>query len=225
MADLIAADNSLLSILQRWGISLGFGEATVEEICTQHRISTNLFLEICNIYSFRNYTPQIEYLDEKDISNITAYLRASHKYYKEKCFPAIHNSIHTLVQELDAVSHRLIDKFYDDYDNEVNEHFKYEEETAFPYIDALLAHNAAYCNIPYRIGKFEESHSNISEKLNDLKNIIIKYLPRECAQELRFNILGEIYAVESDLSKHSSIENKLLIPLVEIMEKHNEQER
>lgn len=224
MADLIAADNSLLSILQRWGIGLGFGEATVGEICTQHGISTNLFLEICNIYSFRNYTPQIESLDEKDISNITAYLRASHKYYKEKCFPTIHNSIHALVKELDAVSHRLIDKFYDDYDNEVNGHFKYEEETVFPYIDALLTRTANSNDGLYSIVKFEENHSNISEKLNDLKNIIIKYLPRECAQEQRFNILGEIYAVESDLRKHSSIENKLLIPLVEIMEKHNEQD-
>lgn len=221
LADIIAADNRLLSILQRLGIRLGFGEATVSEICTRYGISTNLFLEICNTYSFRHHSPQIESLDENDIESITTYLRASHKYYNEVCFPTIHNSIHKLVNELDEVSHRLIDKFYDDYDNEVSSHFKYEEEVVFPYIEALKSQKNKEEGNPYTIKKFEQNHSNISEKLNDLKNIIIKYLPENSASSLRFEILQYIYVVESDLSKHSLIENKLLIPLVEIMEKHN----
>lgn len=226
LADIMAADNRLLSILQRLGIRLGFGEATVSEICTRYGISTNLFLEICNIYSFRHYTPQIESLDENDIESITTYLRASHKYYSEVCFPTIHNSIHKLVNELDEVSHRLIDKFYDDYDNEVTSHFKYEEEVVFPYIEALKSQSSKENEEnPFTIKSFEQSHSNVSEKLNDLKNIIIKYLPEDSATSLRFDILQDIYLVESDLCKHSLIENKLLIPLVETMEKRNGQSK
>lgn len=220
LAELIAADNSLLSILQRLNICLGFGEATVEDICTRYNISTGLFLEICNIYSFRYYQPHIDELDENDIASITKYLRASHKFYTEVCFPAIHNSIHNLVKELDDVNRRLIDKFYDDYDSEVNNHFRYEEEIVFPYIENLQKSERA-CGEAYHISKFEENHSNISEKLNDLKNIIIKYLPEEYSSALRFDILNDIYAVETDLRKHSLIENKLLIPLVEIMEKEH----
>lgn len=220
LAELIAADNSLLSILQRLNIRLGFGEATVEDICTRYNISTGLFLEICNIYSFRHYQPHIETLTESDVASITTYLRTSHKFYSEVCFPAIHNSIHSLVKELDDVNRRLIDKFYDDYDNEVTNHFKYEEEVVFPYIEAMQA-GGDIDDEAYHISKFEDNHSNISEKLNDLKNIIIKYLPEEHSSALRFNLLNDIYAVESDLRKHSLIENKLLIPLVEIMEKKN----
>ena len=55
------------------------------------------------------------------------------------------------------------------------------------------------------------------------KNIIIKYLNEEYSSPLRFELLGEIYNVENDLSKHSLIENKLLIPLVEKLENSNEQ--
>ena len=221
VADLIAADNSLLSILHRLDIRLGFGEATIQEICTRYNISTALFLEICNIYSFRHYTPHVEALEQKDIKNITTYLRASHKYYTEVCFPTIHESIHRLVKELDEVSRRLIDKFYDDYDNEVTGHFKYEEDTVFPYIETLLQGESDKNGEKYNISKFEENHSNISEKLNDLKNIIIKYLPEEHSSALRFEILNNIFTVENDLRKHSQIENKLLIPLVEIMERNN----
>lgn len=224
LAELVAADNTLLSILQRLNIRLGFGEATVQDICTRYNISTGLFLEICNIYSFRHHQPQIEMLTENDIASITTYLRASHKFYSEVCFPTIHNKIHSLVKELDDVSRRLIDKFYDDYDNEVSNHFRYEEEVVFPYIEAMLAGNKM-SDEAYQISKFEDNHSNISEKLNDLKNIIIKYIPEEYSSALRFGILNDIYSVETDLRKHSLIENKLLIPLVEIMEKKNGEDK
>ena len=41
-----------------------------------------------------------------------------------------------MVKGLDEVSRKLIDKFYDDYDNEASRHFEYEEKTVFPYIEA-----------------------------------------------------------------------------------------
>ena len=49
VAELIADDNDLLSILQRLGIRLGFGETTVDEMCRRYNLSTELFLIICNI--------------------------------------------------------------------------------------------------------------------------------------------------------------------------------
>ena len=221
MADLVASDMCLLSILQRLDIRLGFGEATVAEVCAQHNISAELFLMICNIYSFRDYEPQIETLTDDDIRNITTYLQASHKFYRNICFPTLHNHIHSMVKELDDVSRRLIDKFYDDYDSEVNNHFQYEEEIVFPYIDKLL-NNGPSADNGYRISLFEHNHGNVNEKLNDLSNIIIKYLNGNYASQLRFEILGEIHYISNDLMKHSSIENKLLVPLVEKIERRHE---
>ena len=221
MADLVASDISLLTILQRLDIALGFGEATVAEVCAQHNISADLFLMICNIYSFRDYSPQIETLTDDDIRSITTYLRASHRFYSTICFPTLHNNIHRMVKELDDVSRRLIDKFYDDYDNEVNNHFKYEEEVVCPYIESLLG-NRLNGNNEYNISLFEHNHGNVNEKLNDLSNIIIKYLNKDYASQLRFEILGEIHYISNDLMKHSDIENKLLVPLVEKIEKRYE---
>lgn len=220
VADLLASDGNLLSILQRLDIRLGFGEATVADLCTRYGISAELFLIICNIYSFREYQPQVDSLGENDIKSITTYLRASHRYYTSICFPTIHNSIHLLVKELDEVSRKLIDKFYDDYDNEVSNHFRYEEDVVFPYIESLFVKGDMN---KYSISQFEHNHSNIGEKLNDLKNIITKYLGEEYSTPLRFELLNDIYSVENDLRKHSLIENKLLIPLVEKLEKQYEQ--
>lgn len=221
VADLLANDGSLLSILQRLDIKLGFGEATVAELCARYGISTELFLIICNIYSFGDYRPEVDSLGESDIKSITTYLRASHRFYTGVCFPAIHDSVHRLVEGLDEMSHRLIDKFYDDYDNEVNNHFRYEEEVVFPYIESLIAGGVCDRN-KYSISLFGHNHSNINEKLNDLKNIIIKYLGEEFSSPVRFELLNNIYNVEKDLRKHSLIEDRLLVPLVEKLENSHE---
>jgi regulator of cell morphogenesis and NO signaling len=221
MADLLASDMSLLSILQRLDIKLGFGEATVAEVCREYGISTDLFLIICNIYSFRDYTPQVETLTKDDIKSITTYLRASHRFYTSISFPQLHSSIHMLVKELDEVSRKLIDKFYDDYDNEVTSHFRYEEETVFPYIEKLTSGELQE-NSMYNSTQFEHDHSNINEKLSDLSNIIIKYLSQETTSKLRFEILGLIHFISNDLQKHSNIEDKLLVPLVSKLEARHE---
>ena len=221
VSDLLANDGNLLSILQRLDIKLGFGEATVAELCARYGISAELFLIICNIYSFGNYRPEVDSLGESDIKSITTYLRASHRFYTGVCFPAIHDSVHRLVEELDEMSRRLIDKFYDDYDNEVNNHFRYEEEVVFPYIESLIAGGVCDRN-KYSISLFGHNHSNINEKLNDLKNIIIKYLGEEFSSPVRFELLNNIYNVEKDLRKHSLIEDRLLVPLVEKLENSHE---
>lgn len=221
VADLLANDGALLSILQRLDIKLGFGEATVAELCTRYGISAELFLIICNIYSFGNYRPEVDSLSENDIKSITTYLRASHRYYTGVCFPAIHENVHRLVKEIDEMSRRLIDKFYDDYDTEVSNHFRYEEEVVFPYIEELTG-NSTRGYGKYSISQFEHNHSNINEKLNDLKNIIIKYLGEEFSSPVRFELLNNIYSVEKDLRKHSLIEDRLLVPLVEKLENGHE---
>jgi regulator of cell morphogenesis and NO signaling len=73
----------------------------------------------------------------------------------------------------------------------------------------------------YHIGKFEESHSNVDEKLNDLRNILMKYLPSVCDSLLAIKVLSHLYKLEYDLKKHTSIENNILIPLVNKLEKND----
>lgn len=70
----------------------------------------------------------------------------------------------------------------------------------------------------YSIGTFEENHNSIDEKLNDLRNIVMKYLPPVCDTVLAIRALSRLCALESDLEKHTLIENAVLIPMVNRME-------
>ncbi len=215
-ADLISADWNLLSIFERLDIKLGFGEATIAEICSRYNLSTELFLMICNIYSFDNYRPKTEILKKEDLPHILSYLRASHKHYMTNCFPRLHNNIHIMMEEYEDTNSYVLNKFYDDYDSEIKKHFEYEENSVFPYIESLLDRKKENM---YKISDFEDNHTNVEEKLNDLKNIIIKYLPGTYTSNIRMKVLNEIFKIENDLRKHTLVENKILIPLVTKIEK------
>ena len=217
--DMISSDHDLLHILERLGIKLGFGDNTNAEVCHKYDLSIDLFLMICNIYSFEEYQPNIDILRQNDIPRIISYLQASHRYYIEKFFPQLHELIHTMVTDLDEVNRNVLNRFYDNYDTEVINHFAYEEQQVFPYVESLLG-NRKDCQSEYHIGKFEENHSNIEEKLNDLKSIIIKYIPEESTTDNSYSVVDHIFKIERDLKKHSLIENKLLIPLVSKFEQN-----
>ena len=118
-----------------------------------------------------------------------------------------------MLDKCDELNKKILNDFYDKYDSEVSNHFKYEEEIVFPYIEALAKGKKSEKS-HYGIEQFERNHSNIEEKLGDLRNIIIKYLPEQYSNELRYKILAEIFDMESDLRKHTLLENLLLIPSV-----------
>ena len=219
-AEIITADWNLLAVFERFNIKLGFGEATVAELCKQHNISTELFLMICNTYSSNSYRPNADALSKEDIPCIVSYLRTSHRYYIDRSFPQLHNNIHIMMEEYEESSRCILNKFFDDYDCEIKKHFEYEEEAVFPYIENLLAGKVA--SNAYNIKKFAHNHTNVEEKLNDLKNIIIKYLPGNYTSDIRMQVLYEIFKIENDLHKHAMVENKLLIPMVAKLESENE---
>lgn len=210
MAEIIT-DYSLLTIIDRLNIKLGFGDASIEEICRRHNLSTDLFLMICRVYAIDGFVPDISNLTNSDIPKLIGYLQRTHKYWIESFFPNLHTNIHTMLESCDERSAKILNKFYDDYDDEVQKHLDYEENTVFPYIASLGSGDKSN---KFRIKDFEENHSNIEEKLHDLKNIVIKYLPENASQQSRINVLNEIFKIENDLNKHSVIENKILIPLV-----------
>ena len=64
-----------------------------------------------------------------------------------------------------------------------------------------------------------ESHSNIEEALTDLTQIIYKYLPSSVMPDDSIELIFDILQLTSDLGKHSLIEDKILVPYVETLER------
>lgn len=215
LADLIEVNFKLLNVLSRFGISLGFGENTIKEVCERQGINLNSFLLICNIYTYDDYVPSAEMLAGADAVTIVDYLHNSHAFYMEKEFDALEKNIKAMVEPCDAMQKKIVARFFADYKAQVENHFEYEESVVFPYVRSLKTGRG--CE-GYAIEQFEENHSNIDETLNDLKNIVMKYLPDTCDTVLRNEVLYRIFRLEEDLTKHTIVEDVVLIPLVNRIE-------
>jgi regulator of cell morphogenesis and NO signaling len=217
MADVILTNSRLLYVLPYFEINLGFGEKTVKQVCNEKNISAPLLLLVCNIYTFDDYCPDSRILKQIPIEGIIKYLKNSHKDYLEVRMPLIIENILNLVNICHLKNGNILNSFCEKYKQEVISHLKYEEEIAFPYIIELL--NGRKTG-NYKIKEYESNHSDIDAALNDLKNIIIKYLPQECTIEKCREILLNLFMFEYDLSKHTLLEDKILISLVSNIERN-----
>lgn len=215
MSEMLLSNPSLVAMLPRFGIELGFGEKKVCEVCDKYGISTPFFLLVCNVYSHDEYLPNEEEIDSIDMTGLVPYLLASHKYYLEERISSIELKMKNISENCDPRYGSIIQKFFSVYKGEVINHFKYEEGTVFPYIKNLIKgeHQKTY-----NIEQYESNHSNIEDKLADLTNILIKYLPSNISQKDRISALSDIFSLSSDLKKHSLIEDKILVPYVEVLE-------
>lgn len=218
LADIVFSEAVLLSVLERLKIDLGFGEATISQICSKYNLSTELFVSICNIYTSQDYVPSLDKIEKGDILKLVEYLKVSHKFYSEKSLPSLHKKIHKLLGSGDDAKRKVLHSFYDNYDSEIAKHFAYEEKEVFPYIQNLVKGKVETKNQKMSVAIFRENHENIEEKLADLKSIILKYLPAEFPYKERFAVLREIFEIEADLIRHTQVEDKLLIPLVAKLE-------
>ncbi|MDR2868164.1 MAG: hemerythrin domain-containing protein [Bacteroidales bacterium] len=216
MSDLLLANHNLVPLLPRFDIVLGFGEKTIQEVCEQKKVSPSFFLMVCNIYTFDDYIPSGDEIAEMPFQIMKSFMTASHHYYLYGRLPHIERHLQKIAEACNPKLRAILLQFFTDYKAEVANHFSYEEEVVIPYIEGLLQ---GVNRSEYKIHEYEANHSNIEDKLDDLTNIIIKYLPAEVLPNEKASVLFDIFQLSFDLNKHKLIEDNLLIPYVETIEK------
>ena len=215
MSDLITAHPSLLSLLSRLGISLGFGDRSLADVCEESGVDTAFFLLICNVYTFNNYVPSTAAILGTDMTGLVPYLEKSHKYYVEKRLPHIECHLDAIAQKLNGRIGKVFISFFKEYKEEVETHFMHEERDVFPHIRGLMAGKR---DATYSIGEFIDTHSDIEGKLDDLLNIVFKYLPPQVDDDNVLDVVDDILRLSEDLKKHTFIEEKIMVPLVKHLE-------
>jgi len=228
MADVIHMNYFTLSVLNRFDIKLGFGDKSVEEVCLQNKVDVDFFLEIVNTFVDKDYFPK-KHLQTFSVELITDYLYKTHQDYLSVNVPEIEGLIEQMVDSCFTQKDNivLLKKFFNEYKQELINHTQREEEVVFPYtikIEEAYNSNKIEKSIidlmeTYSIDVFQNEHDNIEEKLFDLKNIIIKYLPQPKDLRLCNKLLHELFSLEQDLNDHSRIEEKVLVPKIREMEK------
>jgi len=210
MRELISSDPSLLMALTRFGISLGFADKSVDEVCTENGIDTGTFLAVANFISGHDW-----HSCHVCLSTLMGYLKNAHVYFLDFVLPMIRRKLIEAIDcsRADGVGF-LILRFYDEYVTEVANHMEFENRKVFPYVETLLA--GRYVE-DFDIAKFASRHTHIAPKLKELKDIIVRYCP-EKGNDLLNSVLFDIMTCERDVHMHCLAEDQLFVPAVEQLE-------
>ena len=210
MRDLVQNNSTLILVMGRFDISLGFGDKSVREVCRMHNVDEKTFLEVVNFVSGKDYN-----YEAISLPSIIGYLKRAHEFFLDFTLPNIRRK---LIEAIDCSGNNdiamLIIQYYDKYVSEVKKHMKYENDVVFSYVEQL---SEGLLNRNFNIDTFSGKHAPIGNKLKELKDIIIRYYPEKNNNLLNY-VLLEIILCEQDLSSHCMIEDLLFVPAVRVVE-------
>lgn len=192
LADLIREDFNILPILSRFRIPLGFGNLTIKEVCGQSGIDPVIFLLVINFLLSGHITGPLP--KGEAALGIVDFLHNSHDYFLVYKLPHIRTNLVNALDNIHDDINPSILQFFDDYVSQVREHFRYEEETVFPYVRDLAS---GILSDEYDISVFSKNHEDIDEKLSDLKNIILRYYTTSKPDRM-YDALVDIFNIEED---------------------------
>lgn len=214
VADILIDNEQLICMLNRFNIPLGIGNMTFKDISIKYGIEINALLNISRITI--GESSKMDNCNFKSIKDIILFLKNSHKSLYDNKISLINNLIDDFSKEIPEKYGLMLKSFFNTYIQEVNEHFNFEDIKVFPYTLELYDSyiNNLNTRFDFSIKQFQSNHSDIEEKLRDLKNILIRHISSDIDSHYRNIILFELYDLETDINLHSQIEDIILIPLI-----------
>lgn len=201
MCDLIAHEEDAIQIISRFGLEMGVGEQTIEQVCEAYHVHTPTFLAIVNYKVFHKRVIP----DDIDIPTLQRYLSNAHSYFLEFRLPRLRRALIEAIIPADPTTKipGLILRCYDEFVEEIRTHIAHENEGLFD--------------------EHEHDDQRITDKLTEIKNLIIKYYPGANPQSpitnhqspityLLISVMSDLWHTEQDFADHCAIEDDILRP-------------
>ena len=196
MCDLMAHEEEAIQIISRFGLNVGVGDKSIEEVCVEHGVHTPTFLTVVNFKLYRQRALPAEI----DLDTLQRYLHHAHTYFLEFRLPRLRLALIEAINPANPKSQipMLILRCYDEFVQEIRTHIEHE--------------NA---------GLYEEhtlDDQRITDKLTEIKNLIIKYYPANSSPQKNLitytliSVMSDLWHTEHDFADHCSIEDEILRP-------------
>lgn len=196
ICDLMSHEEDAIHIISRFGLGMGVGEQTIAQACESHGVHTSTFLAIINYKVFK----QRVLPEDIDIPTLQQYLRNAHTYFLDFRLPHLRRALIEALIPADPTTKipMLILRCYDEFAEEIRTHIEHENE-----------------------GLYEEhAHDDqrITDKLSEIKNLIIKYYPSNgilkegTVMYTLISVMSDLWHTEQDFADHCAIEDEILRP-------------
>lgn len=189
-------EEDAIHIISRFGLGMGVGEQTIAQVCESHGVHTSTFLAIINYKVFKHRVLP----EDIDIPTLQQYLRNAHTYFLDFRLPHLRRALIEALIPTDPTTKipMLILRCYDEFADEIRIHIEHENE-----------------------GLYEEhAHDDqrITDKLSEIKNLIIKYYPSNgilkegTVMYTLISVMSDLWHTEQDFADHCAIEDEILRP-------------
>lgn len=224
MSDVIEDNFRVIQTLSRFGISLGFGSKTVEEVCRMYDVDPYTFLVVVN-YAVGGGSSDAD-IKRLSLKTLLRYLKSSHEYHINFQIPQVRYKLLEATKENDRFS-KLILSLYDDYSRSVIHHMKFEEKTIFPYVENLLKLREEQQKVESEpesarkeeVDTFSRHHDRVIDKIAEIKQILLRYIPTDSFHGHQLGaVLYDICECKEWLDRHAEVEDKMFIPSIRYTE-------
>lgn len=217
----IQNDYRLLQVMGRFGMTIGFGEKTILDVCQQCNVDINAFLAVMN-YVKNNTIDSIGSISSKEgVASLLKYLKNSHRYFLDYQFPSMRRSLIDSIEMQNEIAF-LVLKYYDIYVEEVRLHMANEDDTTFAWVEQMLNDDSTLSESGQLLSKH---HDSIEKKLGELKKLFLQYYPQKDNNNELNSVVIELYRTEEELRSHCLIEDNLFTPAVRKLENRQKQNR
>ena len=209
ICDLMAREEDAIQIISRFGLEMGVGEQTIEQVCTAHGVHTPTFLAIVNYKIFK----QRVIPEDIDIQTLRCYLNNAHAYFLDFRLPRLRRALIEAIILVDPATKipGLILRCYDEFVEEIRTHIEHENAGLYE--------------------EHEHDDERITSKLTEIKNLIIKYYPgadnkfdinnqQSKITYLLISVMSDLWHTEQDFADHCAIEDDILRPALKKMQAH-----
>ena len=196
ICDLMSHEEDAIQIISRFGLEMGVGDQTIEQVCASHDVHTPTFLAIVNYKVFH----QRVLPDDIDIPTLQRYLHNAHTYFLDFRLPRLRRSLIEAIIPADPTTRipGLILRCYDEFVDEIRTHIEHENAGLFD--------------------EHEHDDQRITDKLTEIKNLIIKYYPTKPTSTegtvtyTLISVMSDLWHTEHDFADHCAIEDDILRP-------------
>ncbi|MCR5049671.1 MAG: helix-turn-helix transcriptional regulator [Paludibacteraceae bacterium] len=196
ICDLMSHEEDAIQIISRFGLEMGVGEQTIQEVCESHGVHTPTFLAIVNYKVFK----QSALPADIDIPTLQCYLHNAHNYFINFRLPRLRRALIEAIIPADPTTKipGLILRCYDEFVDEIRTHIERENEGLYD--------------------EHEQDDQRITDKLTEIKDLIIKYYPTQptsiegTVTYTLICVMSDLWHTERDFADHCAIEDEILRP-------------
>lgn len=199
ICDLMSHEEDAIQIISRFGLEMGVGEQTIEQVCEAHGVHTPTFLAVVNYKVFH----QRAIPKDIDVPTLQQYLKNAHTYFLDFRLPRLRRALIEAIIPADPTTKipGLILRCYDEFAEEIRIHIEHENEGLFD--------------------EHEHDDQRITDKLTEIKNLIIKYYPSQSQSQsqssityLLISVMSDLWHTQQDFEDHCAIEDDILRPAI-----------